>query len=154
MHFFIFTTKTIKVIFWKNLGLMPLFSTWMWQNGKWNCSWTRTSTCHPLCKSEKGTRTRFPISNAEVVPLICVWLSYCKAYVLCWASEARTPFKTQRLGMDSWAKAPSPQVQVSAECTCFFTLWRITGELLFHILHRFLNVLMFWCVLKLSDTCC
>lgn len=30
--FFIFTTKTIKVIFWKKLVVMPLFSNLIWGN--------------------------------------------------------------------------------------------------------------------------
>lgn len=73
---------------------MPLFFNWMWGNGKWNCSWARTSTCHAFCKSERW-RELISLLAMLKLPLwdLYVWLSHCKACILCWASEAWTAFK-------------------------------------------------------------
>lgn len=91
--FFIFTTKTIKVIFWKKLVVMPLFSNVIWGN---------VSGIVPglgqhlpsFLQLWKAIRAHFPISSAEDTPLwdLCVWLSHCKANILCWSFEAWIPF--------------------------------------------------------------
>lgn len=94
MHFFIFTTKTIKVIFWKKLVVMPLFSQWMGGNGRWDCSWRRISTCHPFCSSRRWQGLVSLLAMLEL-PLgdLCGRLSSGKASYTLWASEAWSPFR-------------------------------------------------------------
>lgn len=74
--FFIFTTKTIKVIFWKKLVVAPLFSNWMWGNGKWNCSWSRTSTRHPFCNSVRWQGLTSLLAMLKQCPLEPVCLAF------------------------------------------------------------------------------
>lgn len=77
MHFFIFTTKTIKVIFWKKLVVTSSFFTWnlasKWGNGKWKSS----RTLPFLLQLWKVTRAHFSIiSGVEVTPLGFVCLAF------------------------------------------------------------------------------
>lgn len=77
MHFFIFTTKTIKVIFWKKLVVTSSFFTWnlasKWGNGKWKSSRTLSF----LLQLWKVTRAHFSIiSGVEVTPLGFVCLAF------------------------------------------------------------------------------
>lgn len=77
MHFFIFTTKTIKVIFWKKLVVTSSLFTWnlasKWGNGKWKSS----RTLPFLLQLWKVTRAHFSIiSGVEVTPLGSVCLAF------------------------------------------------------------------------------
>lgn len=75
--FFIFTTKTIKVIFWKKLVVTSSFFTQnlasKWGNGKWKSSWTLPS----LLQLWKVLWAHFAIiSGVEVTPLGSVCLAF------------------------------------------------------------------------------